>query len=250
MEPLTEDAIQEWRRELSGPGVGVGRKLEILERLVAAAPDQRLGPVLSEAAGCPANGPLLRHIARACGLLGDPGLLCDLARLTGHSSRSVVCSALRSAIALDKERGIGLAARVIRDGPGSVAFAAAFALARCCEAETREFFLGMTYSRRTRDRLAAMVYLRTRPPEESVPVVMEMVRREPDRDIRASLLDLLARRIEKGREQILLELKEELQSKISEIDGLLDRLPDELDPSWERPDWRPLSASPSRPADP
>ncbi|MBI4859395.1 MAG: hypothetical protein HY815_03935 [Candidatus Riflebacteria bacterium] len=247
-EPLGDGQLDLMRAQLCDADVEESPKIEILKRLIRAAPDPRFGPMLVGAARHPANQGLLKHFARAFGRLGDRALVADLVWFLSSETRSVVCNAVRSAIDLDQDQAVVLAKHVIKNARTQVAFAVALVLARACEPACREFFLGLTYAPRVRDRLAALVYLRSRPPEESVPVVLDLLRREGDRNVRVTITNLLARRIARRDRGVLLELRRELLSKIDEIDETLRSLPDELDPSWMQQTVpalsRPLPAPP------
>jgi len=171
-----------------------------------------------------AKGSILKHTVRAFGAFSKPAAFSDLLPFLEHPDRSVVCGTIESMIELDRDMAVRIAKRLVKSAKLPVAFWVTLILSRKCEPESREFLLGLTTSTRTRDRLAALVYLRTRSPRMSVPIALDMMRRERDSEVRALLVRLLIRRASKGHVLPLLELREDLKASVGEIDRLLDSL--------------------------
>jgi hypothetical protein len=222
---------------LAGEARTPDEKVAALRQLVALAGTDAGGvrAALAAAAADPANAPILKHVARAYGLTGDRACLAELEPLLAHANKSVSCNALKSAIELDPAHAVRLAMRAITTGPEAAAWPLAFLLARSCEEASREFFLGLTYSERDRDRIAGLVYLRTRPPEESVPVILDLLLRERDKYVRAHASKLLTRRVRRSEAKVLHDIRADLAAKIAELEQVIARLPEELDPTWAGP---------------
>jgi hypothetical protein len=114
-----QDRIALFSRTLLSDSADHPAKVEILRALIQPPQDPRKRGLLRTAAGHPGNGPILRNIVRAFGLLHDRAALEDLVPFFGHDNKSVVCNALKAALDLDRPRAVQLASTRADRGPGS-----------------------------------------------------------------------------------------------------------------------------------
>lgn len=211
------DRIERIRTGLLSSIVDRKKKLALLKELVRYRSDARVPQVLREAAAAPANDNMLGYIVRSFGYLSGPQTMADLAPYFQHRVRSVVSNAVKAAAAIDRGEAVRLALPVVRSGNPDTAIAAARVLAERCRGECHAQFLEMAFAPLATDRYAAVLYLRWVPPDDGLPLLAEMMRREREPELVAMIARVLPKVALKA--DALAKLREELIAKVTELDA-------------------------------
>lgn len=224
-----DDTLAKLRSGLCSSAVPDAGKVDLLRELVALG-----GPgateVLRAALAAEANARVLPFLVRACGSLRDRRLLADVERFVGSPDELLAQNALKAAAAIDAGAAVRLAAPLIRSARAELAWGFARILARRCPAEARALFLELARSPEAKDRVTALVYLRDLPPEESAPVVVQMLRGEPEPDLAALLLRLLSKKLCRATAAPLEQYAKEVETRRAAVQEVLAALPERTEP--------------------
>jgi hypothetical protein len=209
-------------------------KVDLLRELVARGNQPPVRDLLRAALACEANARVLAFVVRACGSLREKSLLPDIERHVSHADEVVAQNALKAAVALDPATAVRLAAPVIRTSRAELAWGFARILAQRCPAESRMFFLEIAQAPQAKDRVTSLVYLRSLPPDESAPIVVQMLQRESEADVAALLLKFLSKKLSRVTATPLENYARDLEGRLASAREVLAALPESLEPEPPR----------------
>jgi hypothetical protein len=218
------ERLERFRAALLSPAVDRRKKIQLLRSLVQYHEEEGVRQILRDAAEFPRNRRILGYIVRAYGYLKDPSLVSDLEAYVAHDDQFVVSCAVKAAAALDRTQAVQLALQAIRGANSVTGIAAAKVIAQRCAAEATPLILQMACSHRSRERYAALMYLRYLEPRQAMPIVLEMLRREKRAQLIPIMTKVLPRVARQKDAPSLAAFREELLAKAAHVEAVLAEL--------------------------
>lgn len=221
----TGETLEELRAALLDPARGKDDKVPVLKKLVRRAAEPGVRQILKDIATCEANAPHLEYMVRGFGYLKDPAAVPDVLPFVAHPRPAVVASAIKALCALDPGAAMRAAVPLIRRSKDKErVWAAAGALASKAPELSRRFFRELASSPRSRHRAAALIQVKTLPPDEAVPILLQMLASERQSKLRKLLLEDLAERAGPAHAQLVQMLRRDLAIKVRELGALHAKL--------------------------